>query len=65
MGARIEAGDPCLVIDTGTTAAVPLWDAIFQAGEGFGIRPVGQDALDVLRVEAGLRGYGDGNTMAL
>ena len=34
--------------------AVPLWDAIFAAGEGFGIRPVGQDALDVLRVEAGL-----------
>jgi glycine cleavage system T protein (aminomethyltransferase) len=31
-----------------------LWDAIFEAGRPFGIRPVGMDALDVLRVEAGL-----------
>ncbi len=37
-----------------TQHAVPLWDAIFEAGKVFGIRPVGQDALDVLRVEAGL-----------
>jgi aminomethyltransferase len=31
-----------------------LWDALFAAGRGFGIRPVGTRALDVLRVEAGL-----------
>ncbi len=34
--------------------ALELWDVLFQAGEAFGLRPVGQDALDVLRVEAGL-----------
>jgi glycine cleavage system T protein (aminomethyltransferase) len=35
-------------------AAVGLWDAVFQAGEPFGIRPAGIRALDVARVEAGL-----------
>src|SRR5207247_5764976 len=34
--------------------AVDLWDALFEAGRGFGLRPVGTAALDVLRVEAGL-----------
>ncbi len=35
-------------------AAVELWDAVFEAGDGFGIRPAGIRALDVARVEAGL-----------
>ncbi|TMK85824.1 MAG: aminomethyl transferase family protein [Actinobacteria bacterium] len=34
--------------------AVDLWDALFRAGEGYGLRAVGMSALDVLRVEAGL-----------
>jgi aminomethyltransferase len=34
--------------------AVDLWDALFDAGEDFGLRPVGNAAMDVLRVEAGL-----------
>src|SRR5439155_7555527 len=34
--------------------AVRLWDEVFRAGQGVGIRPVGMAALDVLRVEAGL-----------
>jgi aminomethyltransferase len=34
--------------------AVDLWDALFAAGGAFGLRPVGTEALDVLRVEAGL-----------
>jgi aminomethyltransferase len=33
---------------------VDVWDALFEAGEPFGLRPVGMGALDVLRVEAGL-----------
>src|SRR5919106_3057476 len=32
--------------------AEELWDALFDAGEAHGIRPVGTRALDVLRVEA-------------
>ncbi len=35
-------------------AAVELWDAVFEAGDAFGIRPAGIRALDVARVEAGL-----------
>jgi aminomethyltransferase len=34
--------------------AVELWDAIAAAGEGFGLRPCGLDAVDVTRIEAGL-----------
>jgi aminomethyltransferase len=34
--------------------AVGVWDAVFEAGEPYGIRPVGMRAMDVARVEAGL-----------
>ena len=34
--------------------AVEMWDALFDAGRAFGIRPAGIRALDVARVEAGL-----------
>jgi aminomethyltransferase len=35
-------------------AALEVWDAVFEAGQSFGLRPVGIRALDVARVEAGL-----------
>ena len=34
--------------------AVDLWDALFLAGRAHGLRPAGMQALDVVRVEAGL-----------
>lgn len=34
--------------------AVELWDAVWEAGSPFGLRPAGLNALDVVRVEAGL-----------
>jgi aminomethyltransferase len=34
--------------------ALEVWDALFEAGADFGIRPIGVRALDVARVEAGL-----------
>ncbi|HXF56192.1 MAG TPA: aminomethyltransferase family protein [Actinomycetota bacterium] len=34
--------------------AVELWDALWEAGSPFGLRPAGLVALDVVRVEAGL-----------
>jgi aminomethyltransferase len=34
--------------------AVALWDALFEAGAAYGLRPAGILALDVARVEAGL-----------
>ncbi|HYO91213.1 MAG TPA: aminomethyltransferase family protein [Pyrinomonadaceae bacterium] len=39
---------------TSAAASVPLWDALTKAGA----RPVGFDALEILRVEAGLPRYG-------
>ena len=35
-------------------AGPSVWDAVAAAGEPFGIRPVGEHAIDVARVEAGL-----------
>jgi aminomethyltransferase len=34
--------------------AVPLWDALMEAGAGYGITPAGVWALDLARIEAGL-----------
>lgn len=34
--------------------ALPLWDALFEAGRLHGLRPVGSDALNMARLEAGL-----------
>ena len=38
--------------------AVPLWQAIFKAGEASGVRPAGLGARDSLRTEAGLPLWG-------
>ena len=37
---------------------VAVWDAIFEAGRPYRITPLGLDALDMLRIEAGLIFYG-------
>ncbi len=34
--------------------ALPVWDALMQAGRGFDIHPTGMLALDIARIEAGL-----------
>ncbi len=34
--------------------APALWDAVLEAGESYGLTPLGLEALDMLRVEAGL-----------
>ncbi len=31
-----------------------VWDAVWQAGEGRGLKPLGLDALDMVRIESGL-----------
>jgi aminomethyltransferase len=38
--------------------AAAVWDAVWAAGEPHGIAPLGLDALDMLRIEAGLIFYG-------
>lgn len=35
-------------------SALMVWDRLFEAGDGFGITPVGMVALDIARIEAGL-----------
>jgi aminomethyltransferase len=59
-------GLPLLVSRTGYTGelgyelwchprdAPALWDAVWEAGSGHGLTPLGLDALDMLRIESGL-----------
>ncbi len=41
-----------------TASALPIWDAIMQAGADLGITPMGLQALDTIRIEAGLMAAG-------
>jgi aminomethyltransferase len=47
-------GDRGYELWIGADRALDVWDAVFDAGAGYGIQPVGIRALDVCRVEAGL-----------
>ena len=59
-------GAPVVVSRTGYTGelgyevfchprdAATVFDAIWSAGEGYGLTPLGLEALDMLRIEAGL-----------
>lgn len=61
-----ETGIPIVLSRTGYTGergyevfchpkdGARVWDAIWQAGQAFGIAPLGLEALDMLRIEAGL-----------
>ena len=40
-------------------AAMKIWDAVFEAGAEFGIKPIGLGARDTLRLEMGFCLYGD------
>jgi aminomethyltransferase len=72
MGARVAGIEACtsVVSRTGYTGedgveiyidaerAGQLWDALLEAGRGHGLIPAGLGARDTLRLEAGLRLYG-------
>jgi aminomethyltransferase len=47
-------GDLGYELWVGRDAAIPLWDALVEAGQAVALRPAGILALDVARVEAGL-----------
>jgi len=65
-GVGDDAGIPVVVSRTGYTGergyevfchpghAPQVWDAIWDAGQAAGIKPLGLEALDMLRIEAGL-----------
>lgn len=38
--------------------AIAIWDALMAAGEEYGIAPMGGDALEIIRIEAGLAAAG-------
>ncbi len=40
------------------TDAIEVWDAVMEAGEEFGISPMGSAALEIIRIEAGLAAAG-------
>jgi aminomethyltransferase len=47
-------GDLGFEIWVDATQALPLWDALIEAGTPYGITPAGVWALDIARIEAGL-----------
>ncbi len=51
-------GEDGLELYCGADPAAGLWDALLEAGAGRGLVPVGLGARDTLRLEAGLRLYG-------
>ena len=65
------AGVPCRISRTGYTGedgfelfcgaadAVRLWQALLDAGQAVGLKPAGLGARDTLRLEAGMRLYGN------
>lgn len=64
------AGIPCIISRTGYTGedgfelyldntyAVPMWEALMEAGKEYGLIPCGLGARDTLRLEAGMPLYG-------
>ncbi len=67
---KIAGVDNVIISNTGYTGAggfelyfypehgMQIWDAIFEAGEEFGIKPIGLGARDTLRLEMGFCLYG-------
>jgi glycine cleavage system T protein len=45
-------------IFTPVEGTLPLWNALFEKGKGYGVTPAGLAALDSLRIEAGVPRYG-------
>jgi glycine cleavage system T protein len=53
-----ETGEEGFVLVTEAGAAVAVWQGLLQAGRDHQLRPVGMEALNILRVEAGVPWYG-------
>src|SRR5260370_38384811 len=53
------SGEDGFEIVVGPQDAAPLWQALTEAGSGFGLVPAGLAARDSLRLEAGMPLYGN------
>ena len=53
-----ETGEEGFVLVVPVTAAAAVWRALLQAGRHDQLRPVGMEALNTLRIEAGIPWYG-------
>lgn len=53
-----ETGESGFVLVTEAGAAVAVWQGLLQAGCDHQLRPVGMEALNTLRIEAGMPWYG-------
>jgi len=53
-----ETGEEGFVLAPEAGAAVAVWEALLQAGRDDRLRPVGMEALNTLRIEAGIPWYG-------
>jgi aminomethyltransferase len=53
-----ETGEEGFVLVTEAGAAVAVWQELLQAGRDQQLRPVGMEALNTLRIEAGIPWYG-------
>jgi len=53
-----ETGEEGFVLVTEAGAAVAVWQGLLQAGRDHQLRPVGMEALNTLRIEAGMPWYG-------
>ncbi|GMQ80893.1 MAG: glycine cleavage system aminomethyltransferase GcvT [Rhodothermia bacterium] len=56
-------GESGLEIYSDADRAGEIWDALFEAGEEFGIKPIGLGARDTLRLESGFCLYGNDITI--
>ena len=53
-----ETGEEGFVLAPEAGAAVAVWQGLLQAGRDDRLRPVGMEALNILRIEAGIPWYG-------
>jgi glycine cleavage system T protein len=53
-----RTGEECYDIYSLPDGLADLWGLLMDEGKAYGIKPVGRDALDVLRIEAGIPMYG-------
>ena len=58
VGTRAAGGEEGFDLIAPAAALPDLWRALLAEGEGVGARPVGREALETLRVEAGVPRYG-------